>query len=95
MKLVWDSDTELEERDQRWEDMYAAIAPYTVVLNGELVNVVKIGFYVRWQGGYYWTEQNLLKDDIEEFIEFDIMSWLLDEMVKIMDGYLDAGITKE
>jgi hypothetical protein len=82
-------------RDKRWEDMYATITTYTVDFDEDTpIEFFKIGMYVWYEGGYYWTEQNLAKDMAKD-IEFDILVWLLDEMVKIMDHYLDTGIKEQ
>lgn len=76
-------------RDPRWEDMYACVSPYTVDINDQSVEFVKIGFYVWYNGGFYWTEQNLNTEDVE-LTNVDLFSWLMNEMVGIVDDYLDG-----
>ncbi len=79
------------EMDVRWEDMYACITPFTQDLGGRSVEFFKLGMYVWYDGGFYWTEQILVKEDIK-LVEFDLVTWLLNEMVKMTDEYIDEGV---
>lgn len=74
-------------RDERWEDMYACVAPYPIEVDDELVEMVKIGFYVWYKGMLYWNEQNLVKEDID-LINFEIFSFIMNEMVGMVDEHM-------
>lgn len=74
-------------RDERWEDMYARIANFTLDFDDQPIEFISLGMYVWWHGKYHWTEQQLVKEDLD-LVDFNLLNWLLNEMVKIMDGYL-------
>jgi hypothetical protein len=71
--------------DERWEDIYACIAPYTVVINDEYVEFYKLGMYVWWNGKFYWNEQSVAKDMLDH-TTFEVLSWILNQMVSLIDG---------
>lgn len=76
-------------RDARWKDMYACASPYIIDIDDKPVEFIKLGIYVWYEGMYFWSEQNLARDDVIDMVDVEIFSYLMNEMVAMVDGYME------
>lgn len=89
----------MTERDPRWEKMFARIGTPEIHPSDEengyaetLRMHVEMRIEVRYEGTLWHVVQQLHKDDYEHELlrQPDIYKWFLDEMVRIMDEYLEG-----
>lgn len=81
-------------RDERWENVRARMGPRSDYYPDELEMGVDISKYftieidVFYQDHHFWQYQSLVKEDIPDF-KFDVISWLLNEMIARIDDDMD------
>lgn len=82
--------------DERWENIKAYMGPkrdFSAEEFNEGINLedwYEITFELTYDGMYYWQFQVFHKLDWESFSDPEIINWILDQMVDMMDDRLET-----
>lgn len=76
----------MPERDERWDDVSARMGEVQgwVPDDERPDDFIELLIEVRYDGQLFYNKQLVDKDDLAD-VEFNLINWLLDEMVEKMD----------